>query len=354
MTTNNQNQSIFESVARETAGAMQSVLSSLNLLGDEELSPIQSGHFGQCLTGVHRVIHMLDDLLMLSQSPLTNAEITRFSPAEIIGTIAEVLAPLARQRNLSVEVDSSPTIPFVDAHSAAFEQIVTRTIEYAIRTVVVGPISISINCLDRVAEGDTTIQVSVRAPEWPILEDHVALCLARAFAARMGTTLQHTLVESESRIELLIPVTITNPSLLPPAKLGIRILVAEDCDDSYNLLSALLEDLPCSLNRATDGDQAVAMATSGHYDLAFMDINMPRLNGYAATQRIRDWETLTCRKRMPIIVLSSNALESQLRDGAIVGCSAYLEKPVPRAILVRTIDRYLGASHGLSNFISAQ
>ena len=350
MTTNNQNKSIFESIAGETADAMQCVLNSLNLLGDEELSPGQSAHFGRCLTSVHRVIHILDDVLMLGKSPL-KAELTRFSPVERIYTIAEVLAPLAKQRNLSVEVDSSPGIPFVDADAAAFEQIVTRTLEYAIRTVLVGPISISIQCFDRDGENGNTIQVGVRAPEWPILEDHVALCLARAFASRMGTTLQHTL--AESRIELSIPVTIADPKLPGADKLGIRILVAEDCDDSYNLLSALLEDQPYSLNRATDGDQAVAMATSGRYDMAFMDINMPRLNGYAATQRIRDWETVTCRKRMPIIVLSSNALESQLRDGAIVGCSGYLEKPVPRAILVRTISRYLGASHSLTNFISA-
>ncbi len=353
MTTNNQNESICESIARETAGVMQSVLSSLNLLGDEELSSVQSGHFGRCLTGVHRVIHLLDDVLMLSKSALTNAELTRFSPAERIGTITAVLAPLAKQRNLSVEVDSSPAIPFVDADAAAFEQIVTRTIEYAIRMVLVGPISVSVHCFDRDAEGDTTIQVAVRAPEWPILEDHVALCLARAFASRMGATLQHIVAESESRIELSIPVTITDSELPRAAQPGIRILVAEDCDDSYNLLSALLEDQPCSLSRATDGGQAVAMATSGHYDMAFMDINMPQLNGYAATQRIRDWETLTCRERMPIIVLSSNALESQLREGAIVGCSGYLEKPVPRAILVHTINHYLSASHTVNTFISS-
>ena len=129
-----------------------------------------------------------------------------------------------------------------------------------------------------------------------------------------------------------------------PSKPSIRILVAEDCDESFQVVKVYLREEPCSISRAIDGHQAVAMATSGHYDIVFMDINMPRLDGYAASQQIRDWETAHCRKRMPIIVLSANALESQMRNGAIVGCSGYIEKPFPKATLVNTLNRYAPAT----------
>ena len=171
-------------------------------------------------------------------------------------------------------------------------------------------------------------------------DDHLTVHLARDLASQIGATFQRFSGEPESRIEISIPVKLVDSELAPGSKSSIRILVAEDCDESFQLLAAFLRGQPCSVRRAMDGVQAVAMATSGQHDIAFMDIHMPGLDGYAATQRIRDWETSHCRKRMPIVVLSTEALESQMREGAVVGCSAYLEKPVRKTTLVSTLNRY--------------
>ena len=333
--------SLMESLARETESAMQGVIGSLNQLSDEDLSQAQSAHVNRCLSSVRRVLRSLDDVTMLNRGPLTEVDFTHFSPEATVRRIVEVLAHSAQQRQVILELEATGASSLVWADAAAFEQIVSRTIEYAIHTVHEGVISVLIlPGSGPIEDSVANIEVSISSPGWLLTQDPLTLRVARAFAARMGAAIRSVMTDAEGRIDITLPVRLTSTAGTESTP-RISILVAEDCDDNYNLLSALLEEEPCRLSRAIDGEQAVAMATLEQYDIAFMDVNMPGLDGFEATQRIREWETSNCRKRMPIIVLSANNLETQVRQGATVGCSGYLEKPVPKATLVRTINRYV-------------
>jgi CheY-like chemotaxis protein len=337
MINNPEYKSILECLGRETRDTLQAVLGSLDLLGEGKLSPGQIEHVRQCRAGAHQVIRMVDEVLMLGAgSPFADAEFRPFSPLERVRTISEVLGPLAAQRGLTLELEAAPGMPWIEANADAFEHIVTRMIEHAIRSVEGGSICLSVECSDPQAEGSATVGVIVRAPRWTVSEDRLTLRLVQAFACRMGAAFKH----SEGRLDISFRAKVAGAGTGPVSVPGIRILVAEDCDDSFELVSVYLREQPCSISRARDGEQAVAMVTSGRHDMIFMDINMPRLDGYAATKRIREWETAQCRKRMPIIVLSAKALESQMRDGAIVGCSGYIEKPFPKSLLINTLNRY--------------
>ncbi len=68
------------------------------------------------------------------------------------------------------------------------------------------------------------------------------------------------------------------------------------------------------------------MVKRGDYDFIVMDVNMPHLDGYAATRLIREWETERGRAHVPILLLSADDLGRQARLGAIAGCSGYLTK----------------------------
>jgi CheY-like chemotaxis protein len=340
MTNHKESASILEPLGRDAKEAMYQVLGSLDLLGDTQPSRAQSEHLNRCRAGIHGLLRVFEDVVMLHSDRPAETEAAPFSPAGSLRAIAELLEPLAEQRHLRLEVEPNPGVPTVEADAAAFEHIVTRLVEHAIRSVHSGPISLSIQHSVPDAQGSSTIRVAVGSPRWPIREDHITLLLAKAFAARIGATVKLVYADSGTRAEVSIPVKVSAPASAQAAEPPIRVLVAEDCDESFQLFSAFLQGEPCSISRAVDGEQAVAMATSGRHDIAFMDIRMPGLDGYSATQRIREWETAHCRKRMPIVVLSSDALEKQMREGAIVGCSGYLEKPVPKATLLRTLHQY--------------
>jgi CheY-like chemotaxis protein len=118
---------------------------------------------------------------------------------------------------------------------------------------------------------------------------------------------------------------------------GLSVLVAEDSDESFVLTSVLLQNE--MVWRARDGLEAVDMMKSRRFDVVFMDIHMPGLDGYKAIRLMRDWETGTGNARTPIVVLSSDDLHTQMRSAAQCGCSGFLRKPLDPLDLVDLVDR---------------
>jgi CheY-like chemotaxis protein len=91
--------------------------------------------------------------------------------------------------------------------------------------------------------------------------------------------------------------------------------------------------------RARDGLEAVDMMKARRFDVVLMDIHMPGMDGYKAIRSVRDWETQTGNARTPIVVLSSDDLDTQMRSAAQSGCSGFLRKPLDQHDLVDLLDR---------------
>jgi two-component system sensor histidine kinase/response regulator len=118
---------------------------------------------------------------------------------------------------------------------------------------------------------------------------------------------------------------------------SLSILVAEDSDESFVLTRILLQKE--SVWRARDGLEAVDMMKARRFDVVLMDVHMPGLNGYRAIRSMRDWETQTGNARTPIVVLSSDDLDTQVRSAAQSGCSGFLRKPLDHHDLLDLLDR---------------
>jgi len=126
----------------------------------------------------------------------------------------------------------------------------------------------------------------------------------------------------------------------------LNVLMVEDCDESYALTELLLRNE--NVWRARDGLEALAMVTRQRFDIVCMDIHMPGSDGYQAIRKIREWETGTGNARTPIIVLSSDDLETQRRFAAKSGCSGFLRKPLRTSELLDVLIR-LKASRSLAS-----
>jgi two-component system cell cycle response regulator DivK len=117
-----------------------------------------------------------------------------------------------------------------------------------------------------------------------------------------------------------------------------RILIVEDTDDNLRIARDLLSSAGYDLLEATDGAAGVSMATLHHPDLILMDIQLPKLDGYEATRRIRADPKL---RDVPIIAVTSYALSGDDVKAKAAGCSAYIAKPYsPRALLAE-VRRFL-------------
>jgi CheY-like chemotaxis protein len=130
-----------------------------------------------------------------------------------------------------------------------------------------------------------------------------------------------------------------------PAQLSLRVLLADDSDDNVFLIRSYLRESACSVEVAGNGEAAVQKFQAGKYDLVLMDLQMPAMDGYAATQRIREWERENRDPPVPIIALSAYALQSEIDKSRDAGCTAYLTKPVRRQTLFDTIETAQSRTH---------
>jgi PAS domain S-box-containing protein len=119
-----------------------------------------------------------------------------------------------------------------------------------------------------------------------------------------------------------------------------RILIAEDSEDNRILLRAYLRNQPMILEFVENGHEAVDAIRRASYDLILMDIDMPELDGRAATRKIIDWEVSAGRLPTPIVALSAHAIREEVRLCLDAGCIAHVAKPVDQATLLETIERY--------------
>jgi two-component system cell cycle response regulator DivK len=112
-----------------------------------------------------------------------------------------------------------------------------------------------------------------------------------------------------------------------------RILVIEDNEDNRRIIRDLLTSLGYELIEAADGMEGVAMAQSHRPDLILMDIQLPEMDGYEATRRIRAIPELA---DVPIIAVTSYALSGDEVKARDAGCNGYVAKPFsPRELLAK-------------------
>lgn len=112
-----------------------------------------------------------------------------------------------------------------------------------------------------------------------------------------------------------------------------RILVVEDQEDNRQILRDLLSSVGHEMIEARDGEAAVILATKHRPDLILMDIQLPVMDGYEATRRIKANPEL---RAIPIIVVTSYALSGDEEKARAAGCDAYVTKPYsPRQLLAK-------------------
>ena len=128
----------------------------------------------------------------------------------------------------------------------------------------------------------------------------------------------------------------------PSCQAVFKILLVEDCEDSILLIRAFLKKYPYQLEVAYNGRKAVDMVKEGRYDLVLMDIQMPIMDGHAATQLIRAWEAEQDQDYipLPIVALTAHSQIEDKQEAMAVGCNQHLTKPISKATLVQTIEWY--------------
>lgn len=117
-----------------------------------------------------------------------------------------------------------------------------------------------------------------------------------------------------------------------------RVLIVEDNEKNRYLISFILKSEGFDLIEAITGEEGVDKAISEHPDLIIMDIQMPGIDGYEATRRIR---ASPAGEKVPIVALTSYAMTGDRERALAAGCTGYVEKPINPDTIIDEIRRYL-------------
>jgi CheY-like chemotaxis protein len=122
----------------------------------------------------------------------------------------------------------------------------------------------------------------------------------------------------------------------------LSVLLADDSPDNRLIVKAFLQKTPFQIDEAENGERAVAKVKSKSYDLILMDIQMPILDGFAATRAIRVWEQAHGLHPVPIVALTASALDEDVQRAREAGCNLHVSKPIKKKTLLAAISTLTG------------
>jgi CheY-like chemotaxis protein/anti-sigma regulatory factor (Ser/Thr protein kinase) len=166
----------------------------------------------------------------------------------------------------------------------------------------------------------------------------------------VGSSFSFTIQFSSATSELepehpAIPVTgdnmPTTETALNMSGRSKRVLIVDDSLENRELMRLLLRTLPLQIDEADNGQEAVDLSTAHRYDLVFMDIQMPVMDGYTATRMIRRHEDRSGCRRTKIIALTAHAYESDIQKCLEAGCDDHVAKPFKKKTLLDCLAHHL-------------
>lgn len=120
---------------------------------------------------------------------------------------------------------------------------------------------------------------------------------------------------------------------------GVKVMVVDDYPINLELATEMLRIMECDVDMAEDGQEAIDLCKNNNYAVIFMDIQMPKIDGYTATKMIREMEGDD--KHTVIVAITANALQGDREKCLDAGMDDYISKPIQGENIEKILQKYV-------------
>lgn len=367
-------------MSHEIRTPMNGVIGFAELLLASDLSPGQRRDAGLIADSGKTMMKLLNDILDLSKIEAGQLDVVAepFDLPHAVRACGKLLAPSAAQKHLALDVTVADDVPrFVIGDGLRVRQVVLNLVGNAIKFTAQGSVAL---CVELTEDGgEPWLAITVRdtgigiAPDRQsaifeefVQADHsitrryggtgLGLAISNRLATLMGGRIVvDSAVGHGTTVTLMLPATIARSQAAPAPEIAApaprsarpcRVLLAEDHEVNQLLVRAMLAHGGHSVVLVEDGQAAVdavrdSVAAGTPFDLVLMDMQMPVMDGLAATRAIRATEGAG-QRRLPIVALTANAFAADLDSCRIAGMDDHVAKPVSMEALLAAVDRWSG------------
>jgi signal transduction histidine kinase/CheY-like chemotaxis protein len=358
-------------MSHEIRTPMNAILGFTNLLKKTELNPHQHQYVEYIYSSGENLLTLINDILDLSkiEAGMMNIEEAPFSLNGLIDSVDIMFREKATAKGLHFKIDIDPSIPdTLNGDAVRLTQVLINLLSNAIKFTEKGEVGLSVEVVDaaahplllrfRVKDTGVGVPADKRKTIFDRFQQAEAQTTRRYGGTGLGLSIVKQLVDLQGgAIELnstvghgsefivslqFTPVadhTVSHAAPiaeLRPQLPGIKILVAEDNQMNQQLIQHLMKQWGVSFRLVNNGSEAIEALKHSSFSMILMDVQMPVIDGYAATQAIRKELKLD----VPIVAMTAHAMPGEKERCLSYGMTDYISKPVRETELYAILQLY--------------